>query len=101
MPRFVPRNEPIRKQEILEKREDELRHQLKHDSSQEKLSRAAEKVREAHLNYIKAQKHLSQPYRVEDDTPEKEAHRKNLDEQAVLWKQYTIEEIVGAYISKS
>ena len=50
MPSFAPRNEPIRKQEILEKREDELYHQLKNDSVEEKIIQAAEKVREAQLN---------------------------------------------------
>ncbi len=96
MPSYVPRNKPIRKKEILEKREIQLLRQIKNSSS-EKVHIAAEKVREAHQNYIKAQKHVAEVFFAEGETPVNNLRRKKFDEQQRLWEQRTTEEIVGIY----
>lgn len=68
MPIYPPRNEPIRKIEILEKREMELEKCLRTKASDEKTNNKAEKLREAQLNLIKARLALIKPYRLQDNT---------------------------------
>lgn len=54
MPTHVPRSEPTKKLDILARREAALRSAVSSDVSREKLYIAAEAVRIAHLNVIKA-----------------------------------------------
>ena len=68
MPIYPPRNEPIRKIEILEKRELELLKCNRINASLQKKLNKAEKVREAQLNLIKARLALIKPYKLEDKT---------------------------------
>jgi len=97
MPSFVPRTAPIRKKEILEKRETELRHALKQNGSLEKINRLAEKVRVAHLNLLKAKKHLDQTFRPEDNTVEHDRRSAKIDEQVTKWTKYSAEEIIETF----
>ena len=97
MPSFVPRTAPVRKQEILEKRETELCHALRQSSSPERITRLSEKVLEAQLNLIKAKKHLDRSFRPEDRTAEQEQRLENLNQQTEVWKKYTSEEIIEIY----
>jgi hypothetical protein len=97
MPIFVPRTSPVRKQEILEKREVELSHALRQGASPERITRLSEKVREAQLNLIKAKKHLDQLFRPEDRTNEQGQRLANLNEQTEMWNKYTSKEIIERY----
>lgn len=47
----------FRKTLILERREEELRHAIKCNLKPEKIQRAAERVRTAHLHLLKALRH--------------------------------------------
>jgi hypothetical protein len=101
MPRYVPRTASVRKQEILEKREAELRHALRQASSHNRILRLSEKVREAQLKLIKAKKHLDQSFRVEDISAEQEQRLNNLNKQTELWSKYTSQEIIELYRKKN
>ena len=49
----VGRNEPIKKREIVKKREQELKHAIQHEMPQVKIEKAAERLRSAHLKLNK------------------------------------------------
>ncbi len=53
MPSHPPRSQPFKKQDILEKREEELKHALRKQFPDDKVRAAAENVRTAHLNLFK------------------------------------------------
>jgi hypothetical protein len=97
MPSHVPRTTSVRKKEILEKREAELCHALKHASQPDRVNRLSEKVREAQLNFIKAKKHHDQSFRAEDKTLQQEQRLENLNKQTELWLKYTPQEIIELY----
>jgi hypothetical protein len=101
MPSYVPRTTPVRKQEILEKREAELCHALRQALSPDRINRLSEKVREAQLNLIKAKKHLDQSFKAEDRTVEQEQRLENLNKQTELWLKYTSQEIIELYRKKN
>lgn len=101
MPSHVPRTTPVRKQEILEKREAELCHALKHASPQDRIYRLSEKVREAQLNLIKAKKHLDQSFTPEDRTVEQEQRLENLINKTEVWIKYSSHEIIELYRKKN
>lgn len=97
MPIYPPRNEPIRKIEVLEKREMELVKCLRTNSSEEKTNNKAEKVREAQLNLIKAKLALIQPYKVQDKGERTERLRPKLEKQTISWKDKSTESIIDEY----
>lgn len=101
MPSYVPRTTPVRKKEILEKREAELCHALRHASPQDRINRLSEKVREAQLNLIKAKKHLDQSFRPEDRTVEQEQRLENFNNQTEIWIKYSSQEIIELYRIKN
>ena len=66
MPKYPPRNEPIRKIQVLEKAVMELLKSIKYNDVFEKQTAKAEKVRSAQLNLIKAKLAILIPFRSED-----------------------------------
>lgn len=97
MPIYPPRNEPIRKIEILEKRELELEKCIRLNASAEKTGNKAEKLREAKLNLIKARMALIKPYRLEDKTENKLRLEEKLEKEKIEWEKKSIEEIIESY----
>lgn len=97
MPIYPPRNEPIRKIEILEKREMELTKCIRTNSSEEKTNNKAQKVREAQLNLIKSKLALIQPFKVQDKNERTERLRSKLEKEIVAWNNKSIESIIGEY----
>jgi len=97
MPIYPPRNEPIRKIEVLEKREMELAKCIRINSSEEKTNNKAEKVREAQLNLIKAKLALIKPYKVQDRSDRTERLRVKLEKEIIAWKNKSIESIIDDY----
>ena len=86
MPIYPPRNEPIRKIEVLEKREMELLKCIRTNASNDKTNNKAEKVREAQLNLIKARIALIKPYKSDDRTEKNEILRTKLENEIQVWK---------------
>ena len=80
-----------KKVNIFKKRVQELEHALKHDFSQEKIVKAAEKVREARLKVFKAR--FSQ-YSI---LP---ASKWQPDEEATRWQEMDVQEIVQKCTAK-
>jgi hypothetical protein len=92
MPAYPPRNLPVRKQEILLKREVSLLHALRHDYSQEKIHKAATAVREAHINLSKAKLVI-----VRREDKDNHARVENVLEEESKWQAMSIEDIVHHY----
>lgn len=97
MPIYPPRNEPIRKIEILEKRELELEKCIRTNASPEKTGNKAEKLREAQLNLIKARLALIMPYKLEDQTDDKMKLKEKLEIERSEWEEKSIKEIIESY----
>lgn len=97
MPIYPPRNEPIRKIEILEKRELELEKCIRTNASIEKTKNKAEKLREAQLNLIMARLALIKPYKFEDQTPIKEQLKEKLKKEIIEWESKSVETIIEMY----
>lgn len=97
MPIYPPRNEPIRKIEILEKRELELEKCIRTNASPEKTGNKAEKLREAQLNLIKARLALIKPYRLQDQTEDKLKLKEKLEKERIEWEKKSIKEIIESY----
>lgn len=86
----------FRKTRILVRREEELRHAIRHGQAAERIARAAERVRTARLHLLKALRHAALPCRAED-VPKAEAHLRNLAEQVALWERRSVESVVAEY----
>ena len=98
MPSQPPRAEPVKKKEILAKREQELRHALsRYDATHAKVHQAVENVRSAKLNVFKG---IIEQFRYEatrwrgKDDPTRGA--KALKEQN-RWQTMSVEEILLIY----
>lgn len=77
-----------KKKNILLKREQELRHALKHQLSNEKLLKVVEKLREAKLNVFKSEFAKNSALPVSSYIP---------GEEAMKWKSLLSEEIIELY----
>lgn len=97
MPSYAPRNEPIRKVEILNRKIYELKRCILEGSVEEKIINTAEKVRVAQLNLLKARLNLNKPYKKEDDTEELVILREKIQKNMVKWKEIKVTEIIGQY----
>jgi hypothetical protein len=96
MPSYVPRlNEPYQKREMVSKREAQLVRLLKTSPESATVNRAAEKVRQAHLNLLKAERELIEPDQAKGDGVV--GHLSNLRVQTSRWEQLSIPEIVARY----
>jgi|GEM_PF-4726852 len=95
MPIYPPRNEPIKKIEILEKRIVELQKEILINSSRIKIDNKSEKVRSAKLNLIKARLSLLKPYRGKDETDLNQALVRKLKEEYTKWESLAITEIIN------
>jgi len=91
MPSYVPRNEPIKKVEILEKRINDLQKSKRSNHSVEKINNKCEKVRTAKLNLIKARLSLLKSYRHEDESKLKVIEK--LEGEYDGWESLSIEQI--------
>lgn len=90
----MPRSEPTKKLDILARREITLRHAIAVDGGSEKLARAAEAVRVAKLNVIKA--------RMTACNDGKGLHTKiqpgaKITEELNLWSDIATPDIVAMY----
>lgn len=97
MPIYPPRNEPNRKIEVLEKREMELLKCIRTNSSAEKTSNKAKKVKDAQLNLVKTRLALIKPYKHGDKTEHKEQLKAKLEKEMELWQNKSITTIIAEY----
>lgn len=97
MPIYPPRNEPVRKIEILEKRIIELKKCIRLNAFEEKLVNKAEKVREAQLNLIRARLFLLKPYSSELKFEAKEKTTKKLEKEYINWEGKLVELIIEEF----
>ncbi len=93
MPIFPPRSTSIRKEEILDARIFDLQRSVEKNCSTETFHRKIEKVRQAKLNLIKAQLHLLQIYRGEDNSQARKRQVIELKLEAFSWSRKSIEKI--------
>jgi len=77
-----------KKKKIFQKREAELRHAMNHHFSEEKIAKAAEKLREAKLNVFKSE------FSKQSVLP---ANRYVPDKDAKYWETLSIENIISQY----
>ncbi|MES2776069.1 MAG: hypothetical protein V4722_17970 [Bacteroidota bacterium] len=92
MPTFPPRSEPIRKEEQLSQKREELSHAIKCSFPPERLSKAVEKYRAAELSLLKAKIHV-----LKDKDFQNRTHNLNLDSienKITTWKNKTEGEII-------
>ena len=73
---------------LLHKREETLRHAIKHSYSQEKVGNVAEKVREAKLGVFKAM------FSKESVLP---ASKYKASGEALVWQNKPVREIIASY----
>ena len=94
MPSYPPRDEPVRKRQIFQKRERELLHALVHNSGRDRIERSAEQVRFAKLKLIKA---IVGDLRYLKQTEEilKQLAKAETDEK--LWRSLAVDEIIKRY----
>ena len=97
MPTYPPRNEPIRKIEILEKREMELSKCIRTNASEEKTNNKVDKVREANLNLLKARLALIKPFKLDDKTEKTEKLKTKLEKEIEVWKTKSISSIIDEH----
>ena len=97
MPKYPPRNEPIRKNQILEKVVMELAKSIRNKDVFGKLKAKAEKVRSAQLNLIKAKLVLLIPYISEDVSEMKMLKTLKLNNEYREWERKSVEEIIDGY----
>ncbi len=94
MPIYPPRNEPVRKKEILKKREAEIIHAIENLASKSTISKVAEKVRFAQLKLIKG-KEESVKYSRNEEQREKTIAKAKHDRD--YWENIDVEDIVTMY----
>jgi hypothetical protein len=92
---YIRRSYPAKKKEILEKREQELLHSIKSKYKEEKIFKAAEKVREAHLSVLKGMRY----YLFDDGTLDNlnTTAIQKIDSETFEWTTKTSEEIIEKY----
>ena len=81
-----------KKKKIFQKREQELQHAIKNNFNNEKLIKAAEKLREAKLNVFKSE------FSKKSVLP---AHKYKPDEKAKEWELLPAEDIIEKYRVKA
>ena len=92
---YIPRGGPFKPLDVLEKREQELLRELSSPLAEytaQKIFRAAEKVRNAHLAVLKAKRHYLFPH---DETFAIRSGK--LDLEVAEWTSKTVEEIIKKY----
>ena len=93
-PSYPPRDEPVRKRQILQKRERELRHALAHGFAPDRIERAAKQVRFAKLKLIKAIVG-ELPFQGQSEEVMKRWAKAKTEEE--LWISLTVDEIIKRY----
>lgn len=93
MPTYPPRNNPIRKTEILDKRIHDFLKCVRQNNSEEKLFNKAEKVKIAKLKLIKARLKLLSSYKEEDIKESDTNQIIKLNQEKLKWESISFEEI--------
>ena len=95
MPIHPPRHQPIKKQEELNKRENEFIADLRKNLSFEKLNKIAEKYRKAQISLLKAKIHVAKEevYLKRLDKMEFES----LQNDIMFWENKTIDQIIHEF----
>lgn len=87
----------FKKSQILYRREDELRHAIRNSLDQAKVRKAAERVRTAQLQLIKAFQYEWTPCVAESDTPERRATLERLEIEREFWRNLPVDAIVERF----
>ena len=95
MTSYIASTDGRKKKILLSHREWDLRYAIQQDKSHQRLSKLAEKVRQAHLRLIKARRHHAKTYRAEDEPPSQMLD--NLEDQEQYWRNVDAEEIIALY----
>jgi hypothetical protein len=93
MPIYPPRTDPVKKQEVLTKREAELVFAIKKNVAADKLIKLVDKYRQAHLSMLKAKVHQFK----ENEFQKKPNNIKieKLDKLTIEWTDKTNDEIIN------
>lgn len=92
MPSFPPRKDTTKKQDQLLKKEAELIHAIRINSTNEKLIKVAEKYKAAQIALLKAKLHV-----IKEKELQKRVQKYNvskIEAEKELWTNKTIEEIL-------
>ncbi|CAN5908943.1 hypothetical protein BH11VER1_BH11VER1_09240 [soil metagenome] len=96
MTAYIVRKGAQKKKGILGKREAELRHHIKNQSSDEKLAKAAENVRVAKNAVIKCMIHETEAVKPEEEVRFAE-RRQQLEQDRDFWEAVSSAEIIDQY----
>ncbi len=96
MTAYIVRKGAQKKKGILEKREAEMLHHIRINASDEKLAKAAERVRDAQNAVIKCMLHETEAVRPEDEVRFAEQWR-HLEQDREHWETITTTEIIDQY----
>jgi hypothetical protein len=96
MTSYIVRHGAQKKKGILEKRETELTHLLKHGAADEKLARAAEKIRAAQKAVIKCMFHETEAVKPEDEARFEKRWRR-FEEDRIYWNDIATSDIISQY----
>ena len=94
MPLYPPRNEPVRKKEILKKREQELHHAIEHHMPQDRIEKAAEKLRFARLKLYKG---IIEQFRYDQSTDVGAKPGAKAERELEKWEGLSVDEIISMY----
>ena len=89
---YIPSNVPRKKAVMLERREKELLREIRTGIESDLLYEAAEKVREAHLGYLKGKRHFA-AYPNADD----QLRGRKIDLEMEDWRREPVEVIITEY----
>jgi hypothetical protein len=84
-----------RKTQTLLQREEELRNALKHGATEHKVAKAAERIRVAKQNLVKALKFALAEKKLTGTSDD--GRVASLDREATLWKEMSTDEIIELY----
>jgi hypothetical protein len=103
MPSYPPRQNSTKKQEQLQRRQQELQHALRTKLPSNQLAKAVEKVRTAQVSLLKADLHWARQkglkhFKVSEPAELKEQIA-NLQQQVEKWESMSLDEIIRAECS--
>ncbi len=91
MPSEVPRNNTAKKREQLSRRERELEHMLRSGFARERVVRAAEDLRAAHLSLLKAELYWTHDAKIRGREIDERVAK--IQSDARKWRDRSIDEI--------
>jgi hypothetical protein len=95
--RHIPRTGTYKQRDLLKQREQGLMRALKANTSPAQMTKAAEDVRHAQLQVLKAQLKVLEPASADELTDERLAQLESIQRKMNQWNNLTVEQIFDLY----